>query len=808
MFRVEGRRWFRVVVCALALTTAGGDLAAAIDFAHEIVPILRRHCVDCHAEGEAKGGFSINTRSSFLDEGMAAPGKPGESRFLELVRSGDPDDQMPPEGKPRVSAGDVARLEAWVRSGMPWESGFSFAGDAGYEPPLELRRPALPLARNGRTNVIDRILDAHLTAAGASLPDRVGDARFLRRVSFDLIGLPPSPEALRVFLADPDPDKRNKAIRRLLSDPIQYADHWLSFWNDLLRNDYAGVGFGTGRRMQITDWLHESLRTNKPYDEMARELIAPPTLASKGFLTGITWRGDVSAGQSVEIQFAQNVGQVFLGMNLKCASCHDSFVDRWTLDDAYGLAAIGAWKPMEIHRCDKPTGRIAKPSWLFPELGQVDPAAEREIRLRQLADLVVHPRNGRTARTIVNRLWARLMGRGIVHPLEAMRTEPWSPDLLEQLASHLVDAHYDLKATLELIASSEAYQSVAEIRSREAGRSDYSYRGPRARLLTAEQMLDAVWAMTSTWPAMPDAAFSGRRRSGETPAGPSWAARWIWGDSVSRGGMPPGGERIFLRRVFRLDEEVVRGRAVLTCDDGFILYINNRKVVSGDDWMRPVRVDLRDWLRKGLNLIVVEARTTAPRPEEAGLFFQADATLRNGRRIRLHSGTDWQWNPNPPTNAGEERLGDFEGRWHPAVAAPPVGAWKRTLTPEVAAGRLPAVRASLLKNNALMQSLGRPLREQVVSARPSDLSELAAIDLFNNPILAGMLERGGRQLAARAWEHADQLIDFVYEYALSRKPTNAERETLRETLGSHPGPDEVEDLLWVVFMKPEFRLVR
>ena len=124
----------------------------------------------------------------------------------------------------------------------------------------------------------------------------------------------------------------------------------------------------------------------------------------------------------VEVQFAQSVAQSFLGINLKCASCHDSFIDRWKLDQAYGLAAVYATRPLEIARCDKPTGLMATAGWLFPELGKIDPQATQPERLKQLAALMTHPQNGRFQRTLANRLWHRLMGRGIVHPVDAMQT--------------------------------------------------------------------------------------------------------------------------------------------------------------------------------------------------------------------------------------------------------------------------------------------------------------------------------------------------------------------------------------------------
>src|SRR5690606_14077179 len=189
------------------------------------------------------------------------------------------------------------------------------------------RRPEIPPAVDSRTHRLDRIIDAYLLEHELALPAEIDDATFLRRVSLDLVGLLPEPDTLAAFVADTAADKRARMIDQLLDNDIAYADHWLTFFNDLLRNDYSGTGFITGGRRQISGWLYDALLTNKSFDVMTRELIAPPTDSSRGYIDGIRWRGEVSAGQSVEIQFAQSVAQSFLGINLKCASCHDSFVD-------------------------------------------------------------------------------------------------------------------------------------------------------------------------------------------------------------------------------------------------------------------------------------------------------------------------------------------------------------------------------------------------------------------------------------------------------------------------------------------------
>ncbi len=266
----------RLLPALLFLTPSAAR--AEIDFVHKVVPVLREHCSECHGGEEAKGGFSINTRELFLEDDAAVPGKAAESYFLELIEERDPDLRMPPPKKKKdpVPAEAVALLKAWIDEGMTWEPGFTF-GEPTYEPPLRPRRPELPTVTGGRENPLDRFIDAYLAERNLPRPGPADDATFLRRVHLDLIGLLPSPEETRAFLADESPDKRTKLVDALLARDLDYADHWLTFWNDLLRNDYAGTGFITGGRSQVSRWLYDALKTNRPFDQMVRELIAPPT---------------------------------------------------------------------------------------------------------------------------------------------------------------------------------------------------------------------------------------------------------------------------------------------------------------------------------------------------------------------------------------------------------------------------------------------------------------------------------------------------------------------------------------------------
>lgn len=797
------------------------------DFSHAVLPVLKTHCVPCHGGREAKGSFSLNTRELLISSGHVVAGRPADSRLIEVITSSDKEQQMPPADRPRLSEKEQQILTRWIETGVEWEPGFSFAPVA-WEPPLKPRLPDLPPALAGREHPVDRILDKSLADRGLSTPAPVTDAEFLRRVSLDLVGLLPTPEQLDQFLADSTPDKRSRLIRTLLDDRIAYADHWLTFFNDLLRNDYSGTGFITGGRQQISGWLYDALLQNKPFDQFARELIAPPTAASQGYIDGIRWRGEVSAGQTVEIQFAQSVAQSFLGINLKCASCHDSFIDRWTLDEAWGMAAIYASAPQSIHRCDKPTGRTAQAAWLFPELGRIDAAAPREKRLQQLAELMTHPENGRFTRTIVNRLWYRLTGRGIVHPLDAMQSPPWNADLLDYLASYLQQNNYDLKAVLQHIAESQAYQSAAL--PRESSQSDPAdgWRGPVPRRLTAEQFMDAVWQLTASAPtnfdapviravppvvaAAPQAAAAAADAAAPAP-GPT-TAQWIWASTAADGKVPAAGETMLLRKSFQLNSQPLRAVVMTTCDNGFTLFVNGRQAEQGDDWSQPKVTSLQGQLKKGENTLAVIATNGGAGPNAAGLFLECRIEMPDGTRITIASDAAWEYTDRVPA-VREGRLAAGKGPWQPVTVVPALQVWSDAVNQQglprliqAAAGDLRMVRASLMKNDFFMRSLGRPHREQIVSMRPDELTTLEAIDLSNGAVLATALARGAQHLRNQFAADRSELVRHLCRSAWSREPQPAEQAAILELLSPEPTPEEIADVLWAVLMTPEFLLVR
>lgn len=397
----------------------------------------------------------------------------------------------------------VFRLLAFLALLSQLSSGLSTAASATPAQEQQVssiapRRPAVPeIGGQQFSNPIDAFVASYFQRHGMPFPRPVPDAVFARRVYLDLWGLLPTPDELAEFLRDARPDKRERLIDQLFSHKKNYSEHWISFWNDLLRNDEGVYYHGT--RESISGWLLKALEDNLPYDQFVTALLNPTREDDpKGFLLGVNWRGTVSASQKPAMQAAQNSAQVFLGVNLKCSSCHDSFIDRWKLRDSYGMAALFSEEKLELARCEVSLGELAEPKFLFPELGDIPSGLTAAERKALAARLFTMPENGRVARTLVNRIWKKLFGRGMVEPVDDMDSASWDAELLDWLASDFVDHGYDTKWLLRRMMTSLAYQLPADVRSPEAGQR-FVFRGPLLRRLTAEQFVDAVSSITGEW---------------------------------------------------------------------------------------------------------------------------------------------------------------------------------------------------------------------------------------------------------------------------------------------------------------------
>lgn len=822
-----------------------------IDFAHDVAPILQKRCAKCHTGTQKKGGLSINTRQALLTGGDSGPAvvsrKSAESELIERVSSQDADLRMPPEGE-RLTPAQIDLLRRWIDLNLPWEDGFAF-GKATRQAPLPPRRPPVPdgSTLDALSNPIDRFLYGYSSQHNVPTTNLVSERVFARRASFDLIGLPPTPEQLAPLEVDAPAAGRERFVDRLLDDREAFTAHWLTFWNDLLRNAYHGTGFIDGGRKQITGWLYAAIYENKPYDRFVHELVCPPgDTGSEGFTYGIKWRGTINESQRREIQAAQSVAQVFLGTNLKCASCHDSFVNHWKLTDAYSLASVFADGPLELHRCDQPTGVPSTVGFLYPQLGTINAQASLAERTRQLADLVIHPENGRLARTIMNRLWSKLFGRGLVEPLDNMDAEPWHQDLLDFLAADLADHGYDLKRTLRLMATSRAYQLPGVGLDRAAAASEsFVFHGPIVKRLTAEQFVDTVFALTSTWP-VPDAGLmklDGRGQGGQLgaiarvlenraiaatkalaektgrqpvpPPRPLRAAKWLWSRAEARQAAPP--QTIFLRRVWSLEQAPAQAVATFTVDNSFELVINGRPLTKSDNWGAPVQLDATGLLTAGKNVVAVKAINGGKEPNPAGVIGEIVVFDADGKQAALLA-TDESWRASEMDAAGWLNLDFDDSSWKSAsvLGDATVDPWnvaqilERTGAVVQANPKLPAtfrVRAALLQLDPLQAALGRPNREQVVSARDSAPTMLQALELTNGNLLGQYVQRGAAFWHSQRPFDVNSLVDRIYQTALSRSPNTTEAQLAAEIVGTPPTAEGIEDLLWSICMLPEFQLV-
>ena len=786
-----------------------------VSFTTDVKPIFDAACVKCHGKGKDKGNFSIETRESFLKGGDSGSpivsGKSAESLLIELVSGLDPENVMPQKGS-KLKREEVSMLRAWIDQGAKWPAEITFKKAPVNN--LHPRKPELPPVKSGAGNPVDRFLAGSVQEiTSAKLVD---DRVFARRAHLDVIGILPKPEELDEFLADRSPQKRARLVSKLLADRQRYAEHWLTFWNDLLRNDYRGTGYIDGGRKQISSWLFSALFTNMPYDKFVAQLINP-TPESEGFISGITWRGAVNASQVPQMQAAQSVGQVFMGVNLKCASCHDSFINDYTLADSYGIAAIFATNDLEIAECDKPTGKNAKVKFLYSELGEIDGSLPKAERTKRLAEILTSKQDGRLTRTIVNRLWAKFMGYGLVEPVDEMDSPAWNQDLLDWLAEDLAESQYDLKRTMRWILTSRAYQ-LPPVSLGEQTDKTFAFHGPAIRRMSAEQFRDAMGALTGVWYEKPASTFdfTGGKDGGRLPK----AAQWIWSEAGAE--KKALAENIYVRKAFTLDTLPEQASAAIACDNSFVLWVNGKQAASGNDFARPGFVDLKPHLRVGENVIAIQAANHTPDnkvpkanqpPKEsqanpAGLIFVA--RLRGSEPMEIVSDASWRWSKSK-TN-GWEKLKFDTADWQTCAELGAVDMAPWTLAAKLEGAMSLAdvhgtVRASLVAADPLMLALGRPNREQVMTTRQSTATTLQALEMTNGDTLNKVLKRGAEKLLADTKLSTDELIEQVFVKSLGREPSGSERKLATELVGSPAKPEGVEDLLWSVTMLPEFQLI-
>ena len=411
-------------VAAPSSKAADDDTAGLEFFEAKVRPLLVNRCQSCHGGGKAKGGLRLDTRATALgggDTGPAlVPGKPDESLLVEAIRYGEAL-QMPPKSK--LPAEEIAVLTRWVEQGAPWPVGresappgtvkpFNLRERAGHWSLQPVQDPAPPEVKDQAwpLNPVDRFLLAKLEAKGLKPAAEAEKPTLIRRLTFDLIGLPPKPEEVEAFVADASPDAYETLVERLLASP-HYGERWGRHWLDLVRfAETSGHEFDYDIPLayRYRDYVIRAFNADLPYDQFVVEQLAgdllpeprrdPSTGTNESILGTGSYRFHEGVHSPVDLRedgaakFDSQIdvlSKAFLGLTIACARCHDHKFDAITTRDYYALNGYARQLPA-CARLPRP----ARPG-IRPQAGRAGgppPPGRREARP---AALHGSPRRGR-----------------------------------------------------------------------------------------------------------------------------------------------------------------------------------------------------------------------------------------------------------------------------------------------------------------------------------------------------------------------------------------------------------------------------
>ncbi|MEZ4702243.1 MAG: PSD1 and planctomycete cytochrome C domain-containing protein [Rhodothermales bacterium] len=355
--------WIMVMLCYAACRAPGeSDLPDVVDFDADIQPILSNNCYVCHGPDVStrEAGLRLDLRDSalvVLKGGTTAivPGDPHASELIKRIRSEDPEERMPPpEAKKVLSPRERALIERWIEQGAEYRPHWALVPPERQEPPF-VRRLVAP------ENPIDRFLEARLTAAGVRPGPPASRESLMRRLSFVLTGLPPTPEGIDAFLADASPEAYERLVDRLLASP-QFGERWARHWMDVVRYadtkghefDYPVIGAWTYR-----DYLIRAFNQDLPYDRFVLEQLAgdlldqPRRHPDEGYSESAIGTMFFTLGEGthspVDLQIDESIridniidvtGKTFMGLTVACARCHDHKFDPIPTTDYYSLYGI------------------------------------------------------------------------------------------------------------------------------------------------------------------------------------------------------------------------------------------------------------------------------------------------------------------------------------------------------------------------------------------------------------------------------------------------------------------------------------
>jgi hypothetical protein len=450
--------------------------------------------------------------------------KPGETTSLKVVVRYQDDQVRDVTRETAIESNvpDVARIESATSLDMPVIRGervgeatllLRYQGKFAAIPVTVLNpKPGFVWKPLPQHNYIDRLVDAKLERLKIQPSASTDEATFLRRVSLDLTGRLPSAETVRAFLADGRSSrvKRAAMIDELIASP-EYVDHWTVKWSDLLQSSRKYLGEKGAYEFQ--HWIREAIASNRPYDKVVRELLTARG-SSYDNPAANYFRVTRDAKPAME-----KTTQVFLGVRMVCAQCHDHPFERWTQNQYYQMSAffsaVGIRAGYEVgeeivfdQRADYEMkhprdGRVMKPQFMLASSHA--PVPDNAQRRDAFADWLTSKDNPFFAKAIANRMWSYFLGKGIIDPVDDIRASnpPSNPALLDALTKDFVDHNFDLRHLMRIIVSSRAYQaSIVTNEWNATDRDNFSHAIPRR--LSAEELMDGVASAAGARPRFPE----------------------------------------------------------------------------------------------------------------------------------------------------------------------------------------------------------------------------------------------------------------------------------------------------------------
>ena len=500
------------------LVVASGQAVEKVDFNREVRPILAGKCYACHGPDDDKreAGLRLDVREAAVAEAIV-PGNPAASEVWQRIISQDPDDVMPPPSSPKqLTSAERATLKRWIEQGAEYQEHWAF---------LPIKRESPPRVKKveGLRNPIDAFIRARLEQEGLSPAAEAGRASLMRRVTLDLIGLPPAPEEVAAFVKDQRPDGYERLVDQLLISP-HFGERWGRHWLDMARYADSNGFLGDGVRpnaWKFRDWVIAAINDDLPFDEFTIQQLAGDLLPEQS-IAALTATGfhrnaalNTEAGSDKEESRFQyladrvnTTGRVWMGLTVGCAQCHTHKYDPITIRDYYSLyaffnntvdrdepktkaPALGEVKEERRETYVHLAGDYARPGpTVMPaSLSALPPmkiAAETEATRLDLAQWLVSPEHPLTSRVAVNQVWSRLFGTGLVSTPDDFGVSgesPSHPELLDWLAAELMRQGWSRKALIRLIVTSATYRQSS------VHRADLVEVDPLNRLLARQNRL-------------------------------------------------------------------------------------------------------------------------------------------------------------------------------------------------------------------------------------------------------------------------------------------------------------------------------